>query len=88
MEGRRLILNNSTVIENGECGYAQGNLWCWFTGYTLQQAATLFLDPSLTSHIVYQYGDMQDAFDGFTNCVSLQVDIDGRVSVCLTKGAQ
>lgn len=87
MEGRRLILNDSTIIPDGQCGYAQGFLWCWFTGYTLQQAATMFLDPSLTSKIVFQYGDMQDEFDGFTTCTSLSIDADGKISVCLTKGA-
>lgn len=85
--GRRLILHDGTVIENGEAGYSQGFLWIWFTGYTLQEAAVMFFDPSKTSVIDYEYGEMQDDYRGYTNCISLQIDVDGKISVCLTKGA-
>ena len=82
----RLILNDGTIIEDGVAGYAQGNLWLWFTGYTFAQAAAIFLDSGKTSHIVFEYGQMSDTYDGFTNCVTIQIDVDGRVSVCLKKG--
>lgn len=87
MEGRQLVLNDGTVIPGGEAGGAEGFLWCWFTGYTIQQAASLFFDANKTSRIVFQYGDMSDTYDGYTNCVNLGVNADGRVSVCLTEVA-
>lgn len=83
LTGRRLILNDETIIEDGEAGYSQRNLWLWFTGYTLQEAALMFFDPSKTSHIVFQYGEMEDEYDGYTNCISLQIDVDNRISICL-----
>ena len=83
MEGRRLILADGTQIENGEAGYSHGFLWCFFKGYTLQQAASLFFDPSKTCRIVFQYGEMSDTHEGFTVCVNLGIDTDGMVSVCL-----
>ena len=86
MEGQRLILMDGTIIENGRCGYSDGHLWCWVTGYTMQQAAGIFLDPDKTETIVYQYGEMSDRYEDFTVCTNLFIDNDGQVSVCLVRG--
>ena len=86
MEGQRLILMDGTTIENGACGYADGFLWCYIRGYTMAQAATVFFDPSKTGRITFQYGEMSDVYEGFTNCTNLSVDTDGLVSVCLVRG--
>ena len=83
--GRRLILNDGTTIENGQAGYSQGFLWCYFTGYTMQQAASLFFDSEKTARIVFQYGEMEDEYNGFTNCININVNTDGLVSVCMVK---
>ena len=85
--GRRLILNDGTILEDGEAGYAQEHLWLWFSGYTLQEAAALCFDPGKTSRIIFQYGEMEDVFNGFTSCIALQTGDGGRISVCMTKGA-
>lgn len=82
----RLVLNDGTTIEGGKAGYSEGFLWLYFTGYTLQQAAGLFFDSSKTSHIVFQYGEMENEYDGFTVCITLNIDIDGNVSVCMKRG--
>lgn len=81
----RLILNDGTIIENGWAGLADGFLWLWLPGWTIQQAAAVAFDPSRTGKIVYQYGEMQDEFEGFTNCTNLMQG-DGEAAVCLTKG--
>lgn len=86
MNGRRIVLNDGTTIEGGEAGYSQGFLWVWFTGYTLQQAALMFFDTSKTSKIVFQYGEMESVYDGFTTVTNLGIDVDQQVSVCLTRG--
>lgn len=86
MDGRRLILNDGTIIDDGVAGYSEGFLWLWFTGYTMQQAASLFFDATKTEHIVFQYGEMADEYNGFTTCRSLMIDADGRISVCMVKG--
>jgi len=87
-EGQRLILNDGTVIEGGGAGYADGFLWLYFTGMTFVQASQLFCDAGKTVHIVYQYGEMENAYDGFTECMTVQIDSDGHVSVCLKKAVQ
>ena len=86
MTGRRLILNDDTCIEDGAAGYADGRLWCWITGFTMQQAAQIFFDTEKTSRIDFQYGSMTDTYDGYTNPVNLFIDNGGKISVCLTKG--
>ena len=85
--GQRLILNNGAVIEDGRAGCSQGTLVCFVTGFTMQQAADLFFDPGKTSKIIFQYGEMADEFKGFTNCININNNADGVISVCLTKGA-
>ena len=84
MEGRRLILNDGTVIEDGEAGSADGVLWCWFRGYTMAQAAAIFLDPEKTAVIIFQYGEDEDRYEGYTECLRL-MDDGGRVSVCMAR---
>ena len=86
MTGRRLILNDGTEIENGEAGFADGFLWCYITGYTLPAAASVFFDANKTRRIVFQYGDMEDVYDGYTNCTNLMIDAGGNISVCMKKG--
>jgi len=85
MEGQRLILNDDITIEGGTAGYSGGFLWCYFTGMTLAAAAVIFLNAEYTQTIIFQYGDMEDRYDGFTTCTDLAVDVDGNISVCLTK---
>ena len=85
--GQRLILNDETTIEDGRCGYADGVLWCFFVGYTFPQVAELFLNPDKTRQSGCMYGEMQDEYNGFTNCVNIGVDSDGQFSVALKRGA-
>lgn len=87
-EGQRLILKDGTRLENGRAGYADGSLWCYIPGYTMQQAASLFFDASKTDQITFQYGEMADVYNGFTNCTNISTDTDGLVSVCMKKGVQ
>lgn len=88
MDGQRLLLMDGTTIDGGTAGYASGFLWCWFTGYTLQEAAQIFFDPTKTGRIVFQFGEMSETYEGYTNCTSISIDIDGRVSVCMKKGVE
>ena len=85
MEGRKIILNDGTELEGGEAGYAQGFLWVYLYELSMIQAATLFLDPEKTEKIIFQYGEMQDEWEGFTKCININIDVDGRLSVCMTR---
>lgn len=84
--GRRLILADGTTIENGEAGYAEGFLWCYFSGMTLTDAAAIFLDAEKTARIRFEYGEMADEYEGFTTVRVMRTDADGEVSICLEKG--
>lgn len=83
--GRRLILNDGTIIAGGQAGCSQGFLWCYINGYTMQQAASLFFNSEKTAKIVFQYGEMEDEYNGFTNCININVNTDGLVSICMVK---
>ena len=86
MEGVRLILMDVTTIEDGRAGYSGGFLWLYFSGYTLPEAALMLFDPNKTGKIAFQYGEMQDDYEGFTVCTSLSIDMDGAISACLKRG--
>lgn len=83
--GRKLILADGTTIEGGEAGYSGGFLWLWFTGLTIMDAGAIFFNRNITSVIRFEYGEMEDVYNGFTACRTLQVDEDGNVSVCMAK---
>ena len=86
MEGRRLILSDGIVIENGEAGLSSmHNLWLWFTGYTMMQAAMIFFDTEKTARIVFQFGEMETVYEGYTVCKHVSIDMDGKVSVCMVQ---
>lgn len=84
MEGRQLILNDGTIIPNGEAGLSQGFLWLYLPGFTIQQAAAVAFDTNKTSVIVFDYGDESETFNGYTSCKNLSAE-DGQASVCLTQ---
>ena len=83
----RLILNDGTVIEGGEAGLSSnGNLWLWFTGYSIMQAAMMFFDPEKTNRITFnQPGDVNTVYEGYTNCTSISIENNGQLSVCLKR---
>ena len=81
--GRRLVLKDGTIIENGEAGYANGFLWCYITGTTIAEVAGVFMDPEKTDRIEFQYGEKSDVYEHHTEVRYLSNDGD-RVSVCLT----
>ena len=83
--GVRLILNDGTVIEEGRAGLADGFLWLRLPEFTMQEAAEIAFDPQKTARIEFQYGGMEDVFEGYTVCTNIMVD-DGRISVCMVKG--
>ena len=84
--GELLILTDGQVINGGSAGLADGYLWLWFTGFSLQDAAAIAFNPSKTARIIYHYGDdMEEVYTGYTNCVSLGIDAGGEVSVCMVR---
>lgn len=81
-----LVLNDGTVIENGQAWNPIDELRCFFDGYTMQEAASMFLDPTKTERITAQGDGTQEVFEGFTVCVSIEMDAQGFIHVGLKKG--
>lgn len=82
----RLVLMDGTILNDCSAGYSEGRLWLTIVGLTLAEVALIAFNPDKTGRIQYDYGEMRDVYEGFTNCVHLDVDVDGKVSVCMTKG--
>lgn len=84
MNGRQLRLNDGTTYPNGSAGLAEGFLWCTIPGGRLEKIAPVFLNKEKTTVILYDYGEMQDRFEGFTQVWAMQTAADS-CSVCLVK---
>lgn len=80
---RTIVLNDGTTFE-GNCGYADGFLWCYVKNVAEQVDMAIFLDPDATSRIVYHYGEMTDTYEWFV-FNQLQAVEDG-YNVCFRKG--
>lgn len=85
MEGQKLILNDGTVLEGARAGLSFGFLWLWIPGKTFWEVGDIVRDTNNTERIVFQYGEMQNVYEGYTECTRLMAD-DGEISVCLVKG--
>ena len=82
--GVRLIMGTVT-IENGEAGLADNLLRLWIPGMSMMQAAGIVFDSEKTKRIVFEYGEMQDVYEGYTECENIMND-EGVISVCMRKG--
>ena len=88
MNGRKITLADGTVYDEGECGFADGVLWCYLpTGIDLTQAFMSFANPEKTSTIVFSYGEMSDTYNGFTDMQGIMKTYDGKVNVSLKRAA-
>ena len=87
MYNELLTLKDGTEI-NVFSGFSDGFLWLWFTGYTMQEAATIFLDESKTESFTVKVGENETEYAGLTDCRLIQRNAEGKLSVCLTRGAQ
>lgn len=84
----QVILNDGTVIEGGEAGLSSmGNLWIWVPGYTMPQAAMMFLDPEKTGRIIFRHESTDEVFEGYINCTFISVEETGKIRICMQKGA-
>ena len=84
MDGQRITLNDGTIIDGGSAGCSEGFLWLYLPGYTIQQAAAIAFDTDKTAVIVFDYGEMSDTYEGYTNCTSISAS-GGQASICLTQ---
>lgn len=80
-----IVLNNGTVIDDGSVGLSEGFLWLFLPGFTMQDAAAIAFDTEAVRRIVWQAGEDEYVYTGYTVCVNIHQD-DGQIAVCLVKG--
>ena len=79
MDGRHLILNpgpNQIELPGSEAGYADGVLWLYLADVTLPEAFALLTVPEHTATIAYQYGEMEDRYEGYNSLTAIFADGD------------
>lgn len=88
MDGVRIILADGTVFEGGTAGLSgAGSLWLYVSGDSMAVMAATFCDDWKTKTVVFEYGEMRDRYEGYTDCRTITLGDDGRASVCLRKPA-
>lgn len=88
MEGRKIILADETEYPGGECGYADGVLWCYLpAGTDIAKVFSDFSNPEKTAQITFDYTLEIITYENHTDFRGLWKDTDGKIDVCLKKGA-
>ena len=85
MDGHRIVLNDGSAYENGRAGYSGGLLWLWFPGLEFWEVCDIARDADKMRRVVFQYGDMEETYEGFTTCTGVLQDAT-EVSLRMTKG--
>lgn len=82
----KLVLNDGTTIQDGHAGLADGFLWLWLPGTTIQSAAAIAFNQERTKRITYWYGDnLEITYSGFTECVNIMTQ-GFEIAVCMRRG--
>lgn len=72
----RIILNDSIILDDCDCGYTNRSLWCYLKGYTFSEAFQLFSSPDHFQKVVYEYGYpyyyKRIIYTGFTAITALE----------------
>lgn len=84
MEGRKVVMADGTELLDAEIGYTDQHIWCFLKNVTFPEAYDLFSDPLKTQVLIFDYGDMQDVHEGFTELHTIKKTEDG-VNVRMNK---
>ena len=87
-----LTLNDGTVITNAISIRAVVGLWIHLNGYTMQEAFSLFSDPSKTERITTDKTepdrpDEPIIYEGYTDLFSIRIDDEGEIVVGLKEAS-
>lgn len=83
----RLMLGDGTIVEGGSAGLASGELFLWFPGYTMQQAAEKAFAPAIMCRVLWAAGEDEEIYTGYTECYGLRRDDnENAIIVTMRKG--
>lgn len=85
MDGHRLVFDDGSAYENGRAGYSGGLLWLWIPNMQFWDGCDLARDANKMRRVTFQYGDMEETYEGFTTCTGVLQDAT-EVSLRMTKG--
>lgn len=85
--GRRLVFHDGSQLENAEAGAVQDMLTLFLKDtLTMSQAAALAFNTEKLSVITFQYGEMDDVYEGYTQLKTLTNDPYDGVIMTLVRG--
>lgn len=82
--GRRIIFADGTVYEDAIIGYSNSVIWCYIVGKTLQEAFFDFMNAQKTAVLRFQYGEMEDVYEGYTHLGAILED-DMQIKIRMEK---
>ena len=80
-----LILNDGTRLVVSYCGANAGYLWIDVYEKSFYECAYLFSNQKLTSRMVYEFGEMHQEYEGYTELTVVMAE-DDYVKVALKRG--
>lgn len=78
-----LVFGDGSKVDNGSAAYANKDLWLWFKGFTMPEAAAIAFNKQKLETIDYVYGAHMTRYHGFTDCNVISQDADGIVAIRL-----
>lgn len=84
MNGQKITLSDGMEIQSTTCCVYFDGLSCMLpNSITMREAFELFIDKEKTKTIIYNYGETEETYVGYTNLVMLRKNFDGRKQVLL-----
>ena len=84
MEGRRIIFANNVRLEGAEAAFDGRTVWLFMYGKPMKDTLPLVSNPKVTNKITFQFGEMEQVYEGFTHLKALTEDETGS-QACLIK---
>jgi len=84
----RLIMADGTILDNCECGYYDGSLWCYLKDFAIIETFPYFSDSDKFSAIIFDiiyaigFTD-RTIYSGFDKITSI-LQKKGQVDICIT----
>lgn len=84
---RRITLNDGTIYENSDIGFTNGVICCFINGETATVLNTfpVFSDSAKTEKIVYEFGEKQNTYEGFTHLGGIWEEYGGGITILLKR---
>ena len=82
----RVVLADETILNDCTIGITNNGIWIFTRGVDVLTCATLFGDPAKTETMRFEYGDMYDELEGYTQISVINCENPGAIRIRMTGG--